>query len=140
MRRYLTRCVTALTILLAATSLAGCSSDDNGTEPIPALVATWDATSFNALGQDFVDQGMTFRLTLTASGTYTIEITGDLIDMCDGADSCSAVGTYSATTTQVTFDPLTAEAVTLSYTIQGATLTFTGNISGVPASIVLVKA
>lgn len=120
--------------------LGGCSSDDNGTGPGSALVATWNATSFSALGQNFIALGMTLRITFASGGTYSINIAGDLIGACDQGTSCVNTGSYSATATQVTLDPGTADAVTFNYTIQGQTLTLTGSIDGNQATITLTRA
>jgi hypothetical protein len=138
-RRWSTRGHTIAFLLLGALA-AGCSSDDDGTEPTSQLVGTWNAISFQGLGQDFVAQGMTFRLTLTSSGTYTLVITNDLIGSCDPGPDCSQTGTYSATATQFTLDPGTIDSVTFSYAIQGNTMTFTGSIDGNAVSIQWTRA
>ncbi len=119
--------------------LAACSSD-SGTSPAdPALIGTWNVTSFQALGQDFIAQGMTMIATFTNAGTYTLDVTNDLTGTCDPGPDCVAMGDYSATATQFTFDPGTVDAVTFSYTIVGTTLTFTGSISGVPVTVTATK-
>jgi hypothetical protein len=126
-------CAVALTSVVP-----GCS--DDGTGPTSPLVGTWNATSFTALGQNLIAQGMTLTLTLTAAGTYTLVVTGDVVDICDPGPNCTLTGTYTSTATTITTDPGTADAQTFAYTIQGTTLTFTGSLSGVPATIIFTKA
>lgn len=116
----------AVAVLLSP--LPACSSDS--TAPGAALVATWNATSFVALGQDAIAQGMTLTITFTAAGTYTLSVTGDVIGACSPDPDCSTTGTYAATNTQVTLDGGTPDEVTLTYAIQGTTLTVTGDIDG----------
>lgn len=123
----------------ALTSIVAACSDD-GTGPTAALVGTWNATSFTAFGQDFVAQGMDLTLTLTASGTYTLVITGDLIDACDPGPNCTETGAYTFTATTITVAPNTADAVTFAYSIQGTTMTFTGSLNGIPATITFTRA
>ena len=112
--------------------ITGCSDDDDGTGPNSTLVGTWNATSIQALGNDFVALGMDLTLTLTEAGDYTLEVSGDLIGACAPNPSCTQNGPYTNTETQITLDPGTAEEVTFSYVIQGTTLTFTGAIDGTP--------
>lgn len=130
------RSLLATSLLVAA--LAACSSDE-ATGPDPALIATWNCTSFSALGQDFIQQGMTLQATFTNADTYTLTVTGDLTGNCNPGPDCVVNGTYSATATQITFDPGTVDAVTFNYSIVGNTMTLTGNIEGIPATITLEK-
>jgi len=129
-----TRSLLAASLVVAA--LGACSSDE-ATGPNPALIATWNCTSFMALGQDFITQGMTLEATFTNANTYTLDVTGDLTGNCNPGPDCIVNGNYSATATQITFDPGTADAVTFNYSIAGSTMTLTGNISGIPATITL---
>lgn len=126
-------CAVALTSIVA-----GCS--DDGTGPTSPLVGTWNATSFTAFGQNLIAQGMTLTLTLTAAGTYSLVVTGDVVGICDPGPNCTQTGAYRSTATTITTDPGTAGEQTFAYTIQGTTLTFTGSLSGVPATITFTKA
>lgn len=120
--------------------LAVACSDNDATGPAPdPLAGTWQATSFEALGIDVIDLGMSMRLTLTAARTYTMVITNDAIGACDEDSSCTAAGTYSSTSTQLTFDPGLEDEVTFTYLIQGSTMTLTGDIDGTPVTMVLQK-
>ncbi len=131
------RSLLAASLVVAA--LAACSSD-KATGPDPALIGTWNATSFMALGQDLIQQGgMTLEATLTNANTYTLDVTGDLTGNCDPGPDCVVTGNYSATAAQITFDPGTVDAVTFNYSIAGSTMTLTGNIGGIPATITLQK-
>ena len=127
----------AVTVLLP---LAIACSDNDATGPSSdGLVATWQATSFQVLGFDAIQQGMGARLTLTAARTYTFLITNDITDACEGATTCTDTGAYSSTSTQITLDPGTPDAITFNYAIQGSTLTLTGDIEGIPVTMVLQK-
>jgi hypothetical protein len=118
---------------------AACS--DSGTTGLAAdrVVGTWDVTSFQALGVDVIQQGMTMELTLTAGKTYTIVITGDAIGTCEAASDCTETGSYSSTSTQITIDPGLEDEVTFNYSINGTTMTFTGDIDGIPVTMVLQR-
>jgi len=123
---------------LALTPIVSGCSDDTG--PSSPLFATWNATSFTALGDDFIADGMTLRVTLSATGTYTLVVTGDLVGSCDPGPNCTETGNYTYTATNITIDPGLADEVTFAYTIQGTTLTFTGSIGGNPVTIRFTKA
>jgi hypothetical protein len=110
---------------------AGCGSDGKGgTGPNAALYASWNATSFQGLGTDFIADGMTLTLTFDPAGTYTMVVTNDLIGTCDPGPDCINGGDFSATATQITLDPGSADEVTLNYAISGTDMTFTGDIDG----------
>ncbi len=116
---------------------AACSDDP--VEPGSALVGTWNATSFMAMGQDFIAMGMSIRAAFASGGTYSFTVTGDLIGACDPNPDCVDTGTWSATTTQLTLDPGTADEEIFAYTIAGTVLTLTGDIDGTPVVIVFNK-
>ena len=127
----------AMVVLLP---LAVSCSDSETTGPdSDRLVGTWQVTSFQAFGIDVIQQGMSMTLTLTAAKTYTIVITDDAIGTCDQATTCTETGTYSSTSTEITIDPATDDEVTFNYSIQGSTMTFTGNIDGTPVTMVLQR-
>ncbi len=118
--------------------LAAACSDSGTTGPAEErLVGTWDVTSFQVLGVDVIGQGMTMQLTFTAGKTYTIVITDDVIDACEAATECTETGSYSSTSTRITMDPGTADEVTFDYSINGTTMTFTGDIDDIPVTLVL---
>lgn len=122
--------------LLVAAALAACSEDATG--PNPALIGSWNVTSFNALGQDFIANGMTMQVTFAAD-TYTLDVTGDLSGSCNPGPDCVVTGNYSATASQLTFDPGTVDAVTFNYSITGSNITLTGSIEGIPVTITGTK-
>lgn len=129
---------------LCATSIltpwiTGCSDDDDGTGPNSPLVGSWNATSIVALGNDLIALGMDLTLTLSEAGDYTLDISGDLIGACEPNPSCTQTGAYTNTETEITLDPGTAEEVTLSYVIQGTTLTLTGAINGTPVAFTFAR-
>lgn len=138
-----TRRTTQPWILLAMAVLlplaAACSDDETTGPAADPLIGAWQVTSFQAEGMDFIALGMTMRITLTAAKTYTVIVSGDLIGTCDPVANCTETGSYSSTSTQLTIDPGTADAVTFNYSITGATMTFTGDIDGTAVTIVLQK-
>jgi lipocalin-like protein len=119
--------------------VVSCSDDESTGPDSDPLVGTWQVTSFEALGVDAIDLGMSMQITLTAAKTYTFVITNDALGSCDGATSCTQSGTYSSTSTQITFDPGDPDEVTLNHSAQGTTMTLTGDIDGDPVTIVLQR-
>lgn len=137
--RPLTQRSRLLTIALLLPLAVSCS-DSDATGPVSdPLAGTWQATSFEVLGTDAIELGMSMRITFTAARTYSMVITNDAFGSCDEENSCTATGTYSSTSTHLTFDPGLEDEITFTYSIQGATLTLTGDIDGTPVSIVLQK-
>lgn len=135
-----------LTITLALTTLlAAATACDNEDIVIPdgdvTIVGTWQAISFTGLGTDFIAGGMTLEATLSASNTYTFDVTGDLAGICgdDGPDCSNETGSYTATDTEVTLDPGDEDEVTFAYDIQGTIMTWTGSIDGTPVVITWVR-
>jgi hypothetical protein len=116
--------------------LSGCS-DDPVTDP---LVGLWNVTSFSALGSDFIADGMSLHVLLTAADTYTLDVIGDLVGICGESETdCSSTGAYTSTTAQITLDPDTEDVTTFDYTIQGSTMTWTGDIDGNPVTIAMSR-
>jgi len=125
---------TFLTIALLG-ALVGCGDDDDPTGVAADLVGTWEVTRFQAVGfPDFVAAGMSLTITLTEDD-YTFTVTNDLVGICEGAADCTDSGTYGATSSQITLDPGTPDAITFNYEIQGSTMTWTGSIGGIPVTI-----
>jgi len=124
----------ALAIGLLAATLSACG-DDDPTGVVGDLVGTWQVTRFQAVGlPDFISAGMTLTLALTEN-EYTLTVTNDQAGICEGLSDCADSGTYSATSTQITLDPGTVDAITFSYSISGSTMTWTGSIEGIPVTI-----
>ena len=117
-------------VTLLASTVTACGDGKGGTGPNAALYATWNATSFMALGSDFIADGMGLVLTLDAAGTYTIDFTNDMIGACNPGPDCSVSGDFSANASRVTIDPGTADEVVFNYSIVGTSMTFTGNLDG----------
>jgi hypothetical protein len=118
--------------------LSACSSDDDPVDPDDdaTIVGSWQATSFTALGTDYIAGGMTLAVTLSASDTYTFTVTGDEVGVCeDAGPDCTRPGTYAATETQVTLDPGTEGEVTFDYSIVGSNMSWSGAIQGIPAQV-----
>ena len=123
---------------LLVLALAACSSDES-TGPNPALIGDWNATSIIALGTDFIAGGMTLVATVNNDGTYALDITGDLMGACDPGPDCVVTGDYTATATQITFDPGSPDEATLNYSISGNNLTLSGNIGGIPVTFAFTR-
>ncbi len=137
----------AVLTLALGWGIAGCSSDEGGTSPgvNPAVIGTWNATSFVAQGTDLITQGMGFSIVFNSNGTYSFNITNDqsglvvsLEPLCDGgAPDCSYTGSFTATGSQIVLDPGTIDQETLNYSISGTTMTFTATLDLTPITVVL---
>jgi hypothetical protein len=126
-------------LALALVFIPACSDDDPVAPGADPIIGTWQVTSFVGLGQDFIANGMSMTITLAADGDYTFAIANDLIGSCDVGSNCADSGTYTATSTQITIDPGTADAVTFNYSINGNTMTWTGSIDGNAATVTMVR-
>ena len=84
-----------------------------------------------------VADGMTFDLTLAASGTYTIEVGNDQVGVCQeaGTTDCSETGPFTYTESQVTLDSGEADSVTFNYDVSASSMTWVGAISSVPVTV-----
>jgi hypothetical protein len=131
----------AILSLALAGTIAGCSSDEDATGPTidPAVLGTWDATSFDVAGTDLIAQGMTFSWFFGGDGGYTITVTGDLADICDTGTACSDFGDFTASATQIVLDPGTIDETFINYSISGTTMTTTVDINGTVATIVFAS-
>jgi hypothetical protein len=103
---------------------------DSATEPPPGLVGTWNATSLVVGGVDLMDDGMTLRFTFSANGEYSYTVANDFLDFCDPGPNCSDSGDFTATSSQITFDPGEDFEETFSYTVTGSTLSISAVIDG----------
>jgi hypothetical protein len=144
MIRFRNRTAYAAVLTLAlASAIAGCSDDETGTAPgvDPAVVGTWNATSFEVGGTDLIPPlGVSF--VFNANGTYALNFTGDLGDFCDPGEggNCGETGTYTSTSTTITLDPGDEDETTLSYSISGSTMTINALIDDETIVVVLNKA
>ena len=133
-----------LLTLTATAALTGACSDDDDDTTGPgntAVVGTWETTSFTANDTDFIANGMTLTATFDGDGTYTFDVTNDQVGICGGVvTDCSSSGDYTASASTVTIDAGSVDAVTFDYDIDGTTMTWTGEIDGIPATITLVPA
>ncbi len=146
MRALHPRTIPAAVLTLAlGWGIAGCSSDEGGTSPgvNPAVVGTWNATSFVVGGgPDLIGQGTTFTFTfiLNSNGTYSFIVTGDQGSIvCAGMANCTESGIYTASDTQIILDPSTTDEVTFNYSISGTTMTINAVINETTFAIVLDK-
>lgn len=130
---------TAVMALALGVGIAGCSDDEDATGPgaiNPAVLGNWDATSFVAGGTDFIGQGMTFSFFFGSDGAYSFSVTGDLAGICDTGTSCSDVGDFTASATQIVLDPGTIDETFINYSISGTVMTTTLDLDGTSATIV----
>jgi hypothetical protein len=134
--RIARRSLVAASFLVAV--LAACS-EDSPAGPDPALIGVWNATSILVPGTDLIADGMTLTATVNNDGTYELDITGDLMGACDPGPDCVVTGDYSATATQITFDPGSVDETTLNYSISGNNLTLGGNIGGIPVTFAFTR-
>ena len=129
---------TAVLTLALGFAIAGCS-DETGPEVNPAVVGTWNATSFLVPGTgDLITQGMTMAFAFASNGTYTFTVTNDQGGLCDGAADCSDSGSYTASDTQIVLDPEDDPQV-LTYSIAGATVTINADMDGTAVTLVMDK-
>ena len=135
-----TRLRRAVAVMLAAAPFAfGCSSDGFIDEPSTTIVGTWNATHITAQGTNLVQLGMGATATFNSPNTYSFSITGDLAGICAPATSCTQTGTWAATATQLTLTPSVGDPLSFSYSIIGSTMTWTGTLAGIAATVTLVK-
>ena len=132
----------AVLTLALASAVAGCSDDEISTAPgvDPAVVGTWNATSFVVMGSDLIPPlGVSF--VFNANGSYALNFTNDQGDFCAPMEvNCGETGTYTATGTTITLDAGTADEAILSYSISGSTMTLNATIDGEAIVVVLNKA
>ncbi len=127
------RSATALIVALAIVAVTPGCDDDNGelTGPAAELVGSWTATSFVVGGIDLVAGGLSVTFNLADDGTYSSTVSGDAVGVfCDQAANCTESGNFEATSSSITFDPGTEDEITLSYSIDGDTLTVSGTSDG----------
>ena len=122
--------------LSAAALVAACGDDEpTGNTPASPLVGTWIARNAETpTGDAIVDGGMSLVATIGDAGTYTFNITGDQLGLCNPGPDCSVTGTFTNTDNTVTIDFGGSDA-TVSYAITGDTMTWIGTIDGEQVAI-----
>ena len=112
------------------------SACDDGEDTIPTsgLSGSWEATSFVAQQGNLLDQGMGMDVELTNSSTYNLTITGDRAGLCNPGPDCTRTGNFSADQQTITLDP-GPDGLTFTWVRTGETMTWTGTVGGVPATI-----
>ena len=137
-----TRSLTLITQCLAGLGVlaASCSDDEEDfLGPPTPVVGTWSATSVTVNGEDLIANGMILNATFDDSGVYVFHVIGDAMGLCgEGVSECDVTGAYTATTTQITLNPGEGQIV-INYVTTGETMTLTGALTGVDATIVLDK-
>ena len=122
--------------LSAAALVAACGDDEpTGNTPASPLVGTWIARNAETpTGDAIVDGGMSLVATIGDAGTYTFNITGDQLGLCNPGPDCSITGTFTNTDNTVTID-FGGQDATVSYAITGDTMTWIGTIDGEQVTI-----
>lgn len=135
-----TRHIPAALALIAAMALAACG-DDDPSGPEATIIGEWDITGFVALGTDFIALGMDMDATLTEAGTFSIGVTNDQAEICEGeiGDSCSIDGDFTYTATTITINPGEEGEGTFDYTVSTSSMTWTGDIDGTPVTITFAR-
>ena len=116
-----------------------CSGNESTSPDSNALVGNWQVTSFEALGIDFIQEGMSVELRLSAAGTYTFVIANDAFGFCETGTTCTDTGRFSSTSTQITMDAGTEDEITFNYSLRGTTLTLTTDVEGTQLTMVLQR-
>ena len=142
------RLVTALA--LAVFAFVGCSDDDDDNPSGPGsgseVAGTWSAASFTIAGSDAIAAGMSLTITFTvntlrdANGTYSIIVTNDQADICDGGGTgsdCNPTGLVEIHDGFITFDPDEEDPTSFAYTVEGGVLTMSTVIEGDPVIVTL---
>ncbi len=134
----------AVLTLALASAVAGCSDDEISTAAgvDPAVVGTWNATSFVVMGGNDLIPPLAVSFAFNANGTYALNFTNDQGDFCDPGEggNCGEAGTYTSTSTTITLDPGGEDETTLSYSISGSTMTINATIDDETIVVVLNKA
>jgi hypothetical protein len=92
-----------------------------------------------APGTGFIADGMTMVVTIDAAGTYTLDITNDLIGPCSPWSRLRYGGAFSATATRIILDPGSPDEVILNYSITGTTMTWTESSDGKAVTITMER-
>ena len=128
--RHASRAAVVLALAAAVVTIQGCNDAEDPTAPVPsALLGSWVATSVMVQGTDLVTQGMVLSFHFSADGEYSYLVTGDLLDLCDQGSDCSDWGEFTASSTQITFDPGSGAQI-MTYSISGDVMTMTGSMGG----------
>jgi hypothetical protein len=141
------RSASALHVLLLAllVGVLGCGGDDNPADSGAGsdgseLAGSWTATSFTADGNDGIDLGMLVTMTFAVSssssalravsGTWTVDIANDVMDLCDSGPDCISSGAFEVVDGSLVFDPGTQDELTWAYSVTGTTLSMSASIDG----------
>lgn len=135
----MTRRYTALALAVLLPLAAACSDNDPTGPASHGIVGRWQITSFQVGGMELVEPGSSVEITFTPAGTYSVTMTGDFSEACGIASTCTETGTYASTSTRITLDPGSEDELVLSYSIQGRTMTFTGEVEGMAVKMVLQR-
>ena len=116
---------------------AGCGDEELEPTPPPSspLVGTWLAGRIETPGGDAVQSGMSLVATMVDGGTFSLNITGDVLGICAPEPDCTVSGTWTATSTTVTFDSPTEDA-TVTYSVSGDSMTWIGTFEGEEVAII----
>ena len=127
--------VRAIPALVVWAAVASCSDDNGGalTAGPETIQGSWIATSFVVGGVDAIALGMGMSMFFEADGEYSFLVSNDMLDMCDIGTTCEDVGTYTATSSTITFDP-GEDPVVFTYSITGNVMSLSGSMEGAPVT------
>ena len=131
-----TRSSALLAGLMAAVLVAGCGNDEpTGNTPASPLFGTWLALNAETPNGDVIaDGGMSLVATIGDAGTYSFNITGDQLGLCNPGPDCTVTGSFTHTDNTVTIDFNGTDA-TVNYNVDGDVMTWTGTIEGAQVTI-----
>ena len=132
--------ITRLGIAALVPLAVGCSDDEESGlgPPSSAVIGTWSATSLMVNGEDLIANDMILNATFDDSGVYVFHVEKDLTGICGEELFCDVTGNWTGTETQVTINP-GEEPTTFNYVTSGDSMTLTGPLGGVDATIVMEK-
>lgn len=121
---------------------AECNGDSTDVEITADFVGNWNATSFVIDGEELIVPGGQFYLSVGffGDGSYQLIAGGDDMSIvCDGVTSCVDSGDFSFGGTVITLDPGTVDESTFTYSIDGDTLTLSGDTAFGPFTAVFER-
>lgn len=83
---------------------------------------------------------MGVTLTLSDSGSYTVQIEDDLVDLCDPGPDCTLEGPYTSSDATVVLSPGTDDEQEFAYVINGSTMVWSGTVNGIATSFTFERA
>ena len=119
-----------LSAVLMVPLAAGCSDDLEPSPPPSSPVSgTWLATNIETPTGDATLDGMSIVATMNDAGTFSLNIGGDVLGLCDPGPDCNITGTWTDTETTVTLE-FTGQDTTVTYGADAGVMTWSGSFNG----------